>query len=58
MEWIISGYCRNQDQARTVLLELDGTDFDWDCEYSSCTFAASCTIGRQIQTICTQEETV
>ncbi len=56
MEWIISGYCRNQDQARTVLLERSGTDFDWDCEYASCTFANSCTVGRQIQKICMEED--
>ena len=56
MEWIISGYCRNQDQARTVLLEQENGEFDWDCEYSACSFAASCTVGKQIQKICMEEE--
>lgn len=57
MEWIISGYCRNQDQARTVLVEKDGADYDWDCEYGCCTFSAACTIGKQIQEICTEDNT-
>ena len=33
MEWIVSGYCRGQDQARSILLELDGGQWYCDCDY-------------------------
>ncbi len=54
MEWILSGYCRCQDQARTVILEKDETGWDCDCSYPDCTFAPQCTLGQQILSI--QEE--
>lgn len=49
MEWIISGYCRKQDQARTVLLELDEGEWYWDCEYPRCPHSVNCPIGPQIE---------
>ena len=48
MEWIISGYCRVQDQARTVMLEFDGTQWDCDCDFPGCPFARDCPLGKQM----------
>lgn len=49
MEWIISGYCRAQDQARTVLLERDGGEWDCDCDFPDCAHAASCLVWKQLK---------
>lgn len=54
MEWLFSGYCRTQDQARTVFLEKDGTNWDWGCDFPGCAFSENCTIAKQIRQ--TQEE--
>ena len=48
MEWIVSGYCRSQDQARTVLLERDGTQWDCDCDYPDCAYAPSCPVAAEL----------
>lgn len=48
MEWIISGYCRVQDQARTVMAEKDGNDWDFGCDFPSCAYAHDCPIGKQL----------
>ena len=56
MEWILSGYCRAQDQARSVFLEQDGEDWDWGCDFPGCAFSESCTIAKQIRQ--TREEQV
>ena len=48
METIISGYCRVMDQARTVMLELDGGDWDCDCDFPDCVFAKDCPLGKQM----------
>ena len=47
MEWIISGYCRNLDQARSVLLERDDAWY-CDCDYPDCAYAADCPVGKEI----------
>lgn len=49
MEWIISGYCRTQDQARTVLLELEDGQWTCDCDYPDCTWASTCPVAAQIR---------
>ncbi len=49
MEWIISGYCRKQDQARTVLLELEDGEWYWDCDFPHCPHSVNCPIGPQIE---------
>ncbi len=49
MEKLISGYCRNLDQARTVMLEEENGRWEQDCEYPHCTFSGSCTIAAQIK---------
>ena len=54
MEWILSGYCRTQDQARSVFLEEDEGDWDWGCDFPGCAFSESCTIAKQLRQI--QEE--
>jgi len=54
MEWIISGYCRGQDQARSILLERDAGQWYCDCDYPDCPYAAGCPIGSEIRQI--QEE--
>ena len=54
MEWIISGYCRVQDQARTVLLEREDGQWDCDCNFPGCTYAEVCTLGQNMTKI--QEE--
>lgn len=51
MEWIVSGYCRTQDQARTVLLELEQGQWDCDCDFPGCAFADVCPVGKQLQSI-------
>lgn len=51
MEWIVSGYCRTQDQARTVLLEREDGQWECDCDFPGCAFAESCPIGRQLKEI-------
>lgn len=49
-EELISGYCRQMDCSRMVLLEYaqDGTIEDVDCNYPTCPFAQECQIGKQI----------
>ena len=51
MEWIVSGYCRVLDHARTVMLEQDDGAWDCDCDHPDCPFAADCPIGRQLTEI-------
>ena len=51
MEWIVSGYCRVQDQARTVLLEREDGQWECDCDYPDCGFSEVCTVGKQIRKI-------
>ena len=48
MEWIISGYCRAQGQARMVMLELEDGQWDCDCSYPDCAYGSDCPIGTQI----------
>ena len=55
MEWIISGYCRTQDQARTVMLEYEDGQWDCACDFPHCTYADNCPIGKQLKQI--MEET-
>lgn len=51
MEWILNGYCRAQDQARSVFLEKDGEDWDCGCDFPGCAFSESCTVAREIKAI-------
>lgn len=56
MEKTFSGYCRNIDGARIVLLESDGQQTDIDCDYGSCAYRAECSIGREITQMLEQTE--
>lgn len=49
MEWIISGYCRGQDQARSILLELDAGQWYYDCDYPNCAYAEDCPVAGEIR---------
>lgn len=49
-EKMLSGYCRQTDQARMVWVEYeDGQVTDVDCQFGSCPFSAECAIGQQIR---------
>lgn len=53
-EKMISGYCRQADQARMVTVEYDpdrGEVEDVDCLFPSCVYAGSCPIGQEIAQI-------
>ena len=54
LEKVITGYCRAQDQARTVLVECFRGAWDWNCDHPSCAHAMSCPISAQIAAL--QEE--
>lgn len=50
-EKTISGYCRQTDQPRMVLVEYDPQTrqlADVDCMYLNCVYAQSCKIGIEI----------
>lgn len=49
MEWIITGYCRAQDQPRMVMLEEEGGQWDCDCDFPGCAFAESCLLAQQMR---------
>ncbi len=52
-EFIFSGYCRQLDQARTVLCEFSESDglrllLSADCRYPDCRFLSECPIAAEI----------
>lgn len=50
-EYMISGYCRCTDQARTVLLEWTGDGWESDCGYPGCTFQGECPVAVRLREI-------
>ena len=50
MEWekFISGYCRERDGSRTVLLEGADGNCSADCSYGSCPYETACSIAQRI----------
>lgn len=52
-EYFISGFCRSQNQTRTVTLSLSvengRTEEETDCSYGSCLHEGSCEIAREIK---------
>ncbi len=51
MERMISGYCRAQDQARTVMMDNEDGPWACDCDYPDCAYASGCPIGKQLRQI-------
>ena len=47
-EVFLSGYCRQIDQSRKVLVELWDGQMDVDCGYFTCPYAPNCTVAQQI----------
>lgn len=47
-ELFISGYCRQIDQNRRVLVEIWDGELDVGCNYPTCSYAPNCTIAQQI----------
>lgn len=48
LEEFISGYCRERDGSRTVLLEGTPGAYTADCSYGSCPYEPSCPIAQRI----------
>ena len=48
-EKFLSGYCRQIDQSRMVVVEVFDGEPDISCGYCHCTYAPNCTIAQQIQ---------
>ena len=49
-EYFLSGYCRVNDQSRTVGVEFtDGVLSYTDCCYPDCSYTDRCTIAKQIK---------
>ncbi|MBP3634199.1 MAG: hypothetical protein J6J43_06470 [Oscillospiraceae bacterium] len=51
MEWYISGFCREQNQTRTVMVEEDEGDWDVGCTFTRCAHSESCTICQKIKAL-------
>ena len=49
MEYFLSGYCRNIDASRRVLLETDEVGFEADCNYGCCPYESECIIAAAIR---------
>ena len=50
-EIFISGYCRQIDQSRQVLVELYDGDMDVACDYFNCPYAPNCTVAQKIDAL-------
>lgn len=48
-EVFLSGYCRQIDQSRKVLVERFGGQLEVDCGYFACPYTANCTVAQQIE---------
>ena len=57
MEYIITGYCRAQDQSRTVFLEYEDGEWDCGCNFPGCAYTGNCTLARQMTKIQEEQET-
>ena len=52
IEKILSGYCRQLDNARMVeVLIADGAVTEVDCCFGSCIYEGSCAIAKEIQSL-------
>ena len=50
-EVFFSGYCRQIDQSRRVLVERFDGQIDVDCGYFTCPYAPNCTVAQQIDAL-------
>ena len=50
-EIFISGYCRQIDQSRRVLVETYDGEKDADCCYPHCPYAPNCTVAQEIDAL-------
>lgn len=48
-EWIVSGYCRTQDQARTVMAEYYNSQWDFACDFPDCAYAKDCPVAAELR---------
>ena len=48
-EYCFTGYCRQIDQSRMVVVEVFDGELDISCGYCHCTYAPNCTIAQQIK---------
>ena len=48
-EIFISGYCRQIDQSRRVLVEIYDDEMDVGCGYKTCPYAPNCTVAQEIE---------
>lgn len=48
MEYILSGYCRVQDQPRTVMLDNEDGPWQADCNYPDCAYSNVCQLAKEI----------
>lgn len=51
MERIITGYCRSQDQARTLMVEYEDGQWDIPCDFPDCPFVSSCQIAGELHAL-------
>jgi len=51
MEWYISGFCRQQNGTRVVMVEEDEGDWDIGCDFIRCAHCESCKIALDIKNI-------
>ncbi len=51
-EYFLAGYCRINDQSRTVSAEFaDGSLTFTDCNYPDCPYADRCTVAGELQAL-------
>ena len=48
-EYCFTGYCRQIDQSRMVVVEIYDGERDISCGFDTCTYAPNCTIAKQIK---------
>lgn len=48
-EFVVSGYCRQQDATRMVLCEEEAGGLQTDCCFPDCAYASECPIAAEIR---------
>ena len=47
-EYILTGYCRTQDQSRMVTVEVEKGEIFVDCSYGNCPYEKNCSIAKAV----------